>query len=82
MSPADGPEISILNRYRSVIIQQCLSQLPATQREVVDLVYYHEKSVAEVAQIINAPEGTVKTRMYYARRRLEELLKASGLDAH
>jgi hypothetical protein len=43
---------------------------------------YHEKSVDEVAQIVGAPANTVKTRMFYARKRMENLLKAAGLDAH
>jgi RNA polymerase sigma-70 factor (ECF subfamily) len=45
---------------------------------VIDLVYYHEKSVDEVAEIIQVPKNTVKTRMFYARKCLEKLLKASG----
>jgi len=43
-------------------------------------VYYHEKSVEEVAQIVGIPENTVKTRMFYGRKRLSELLKAAGID--
>jgi hypothetical protein len=41
-----------------------LPQLSAAQREVVDLVYYHEKTVDEVAQIVGAPASTVKTRLF------------------
>jgi RNA polymerase sigma-70 factor, ECF subfamily len=44
------------------------------------LVYYHEKSVEEVAAIVGIPEATVKTRMFYARKKLGELLKARGVD--
>jgi RNA polymerase sigma-70 factor (ECF subfamily) len=49
---------------------------------VLDLVYYHEKSVDEVSQIVGAPVNTVKTRMFYARKRMENLLEASGLGRH
>jgi RNA polymerase sigma-70 factor, ECF subfamily len=45
-------------------------------REVIDLIYYHEKSVEEVAEIIQLPKNTVKTCMFYARKRLAELLSA------
>ena len=55
-------------------------QLSPAQREVIDLVYYHEKSIAEVAAIVNAPENTVKTRMFYARKQLAELLAAKGVQ--
>jgi RNA polymerase sigma-70 factor, ECF subfamily len=43
-------------------------------REIIDLVYYHEKSVVEVAKIIQMARNTVKTRMFYARKRLGQLL--------
>ena len=42
--------------------------------------YYHEKSVEEVAEIVGIPENTVKTRMFYARKRLAELLKSEGVE--
>jgi RNA polymerase sigma-70 factor, ECF subfamily len=47
---------------------------------IIDLVYYHEKSVEEVAEIVGIPENTVKTRMFYARKRLAELLKSEGIE--
>ena len=40
---------------------------------IIDLVYYHEKSIAECAKILGIPAATVKTRMFYARKRLAEL---------
>jgi RNA polymerase sigma-70 factor, ECF subfamily len=78
--PADDPEVSIQKKDRSTVIQRCLSQLSQAHREVVDLVYYHEKSLEEVAQIVGAPLSTIKTRMFYARQRIEKLLKAAGFD--
>ena len=42
--------------------------------------YYHEKSVEEVAEIVGIPENAVKTRMFYARKRLAELLKSEGIE--
>ena len=75
---ADDPETSVHNNDRSTVIQKCLSELSPAQREVIDLVYYHEKSVEEVAQIVGVPVGTVKTRMFYARHRMADLLNAAG----
>jgi RNA polymerase sigma-70 factor, ECF subfamily len=77
---ADDPEVTVQKNDRSMTIGKCLSQLSVAQREVVDLIYYHEKSVEEVAQIVGAPASTVKTRMFYARRRIEQLLRARGLE--
>src|SRR6266511_922238 len=45
--------------------------------QVIDLVYYHEKSVDEVAHILDVPPATVKTRMFYARKKLAELVNGT-----
>jgi RNA polymerase sigma-70 factor (ECF subfamily) len=79
--PAEDVETTMDKRDRSAIVQHCLSQLSPLHREVLDLVYYHEKSVDEVAQIVGAPASTVKTRMFYARNRMETLLNAAGLES-
>ena len=76
----DDPEVSLAKKDKAAVLRQCLSKLSAEHREVVDLVYYHEKSVEEVAGIVGIPEATVKTRMFYARRKLSELLKEQGID--
>ena len=46
--------------------------LSPDHREIIDLVYYHEKSVEECALILGVPAATVKTRMFYARKKLAE----------
>src|SRR6476646_8059996 len=48
---ADNPETVAHTKDRNTIVQKCLTQLSPAHREVIDLVYYHEKSVDEVAQI-------------------------------
>jgi RNA polymerase sigma-70 factor (ECF subfamily) len=78
--PSDDPEVSLDKKDKSAAIRKCLEKLSAEHREIIDLVYYHEKSVEEVAQIVGIPENTVKTRMFYARKRLAELLKAAGIE--
>jgi hypothetical protein len=75
--PADNPEVLISNTDRRKAIQSALSQLSAAQREVIDLVYYHEKSVGEVAKIIGVPASTVKTRMFYARRLMKAVIETA-----
>ena len=77
---ADTPEEAIQKKDKSEILKECLTSLSAEHREIIDLVYYHEKSVEEVAEIVGIPENTVKTRMFYARKRLSELLKTAGID--
>ncbi len=78
--PSDDPEISLEKKDKGVIIRKCLAGLSAEHREIIDLVYYHERSVEEAAAIVGVPENTVKTRMFYARKKLAELLKAAGIE--
>jgi RNA polymerase sigma-70 factor (ECF subfamily) len=78
--PADSPEVTMQKKQRSSILTDCLTQLSAAHREIIDLVYYHEKSIDEVAEIIGVPQNTVKTRMFYARKRIAELMNGKGLD--
>jgi RNA polymerase sigma-70 factor (ECF subfamily) len=66
---------------RSEIIHKSLMQLSPAHREVMDLVYYHDKSVDEIAQIVGISPGTVKTRMFYARAKLAGLLRGAGVDS-
>jgi RNA polymerase sigma-70 factor (ECF subfamily) len=76
--PADDPEITMHKTVRSAIIRRCLGRLSSAHREVMNLVYYQDKSIEEVATIVRAPTNTVKTRMFYARRQLAELLREAG----
>jgi DNA-directed RNA polymerase specialized sigma24 family protein len=58
-------------RWRKRVRAKCCaarSPNSSDHREIIDLVYYHEKSIDEAAQIIGIPAATVKTRMFYARQ--------------
>ena len=77
--PAADPEASWADKHRGVILRKCLGALSPEHRTIIDLVYYHEKSVQEVAAIVGAPCATVKTRMFYARKKLATLLAARGV---
>lgn len=58
----------------SVHIERALGTLPDTHREVVHLVYYEEMNLREAAEVLGIPEGTVKSRMHYARKALAKEL--------
>jgi len=77
---SDDPEVVLAKKDKGAVIRECLKGLSVEHREIIDLVYYHEKSVEEVAEIVGIPEATVKTRMFYARKKLGELLKAAGIE--
>jgi RNA polymerase sigma-70 factor (ECF subfamily) len=76
----DDPEVALQKADKGAILRLCLDKLSPEHKAVVDLVYYHELSVSEVSEVLKIPENTVKTRMFYARKRLSELLKAAGVD--
>lgn len=76
----DDPEQHAQKQSKAAVMRQMLELLSDEHREVIDLVYYHEKSVREVAEITGVPEATVKTRMHYARKLLGEKLKSAGID--
>jgi RNA polymerase sigma-70 factor (ECF subfamily) len=77
---SDNPEVALQKKDKSAVLRQCLQKLSPEHKEIIDLVYYHEKSVEEVAEIVGIPENTVKTRMFYARKKLAELLQAAGIE--
>ena len=77
--PADDPEATFAIKHRGEILRNCLTRLSPRHREIIDLVYYHEKSVQEAADILGVPGNTVKTRMFHARKKLSELLEARGV---
>jgi RNA polymerase sigma-70 factor, ECF subfamily len=77
--PADDPEATFAVKHRGEILRNCLTRLSPRHREIIDLVYYHEKSVQEAADILGVPGNTVKTRMFHARKKLSELLEARGV---
>jgi RNA polymerase sigma-70 factor (ECF subfamily) len=77
---ADDPEMAIQRRQQSAILAHCLTRLSAAHREVIDLVYYHDRSIDEVAAITGVPASTVKTRMFYARNRIAQLLDGFGMQ--
>ncbi|MET0706364.1 MAG: sigma-70 family RNA polymerase sigma factor [Tardiphaga sp.] len=79
--PSDTPEASLDRSRTSAILRACVAKLSPAHREIVNLVYYHEKSVEEVAALSGIPASTVKTRMFYARKQLSELLKSAGIDS-
>jgi len=78
--PANTPEMATGREQARATIRRSLTQLSLAHREIVDLVYYHERSIEDVAAIVGIPVSTVKTRMFYARKHLGELLSSQGIS--
>lgn len=65
-------ELNLQQLRRAVGV--ALDDLPAAQRTVVQLTYHHDMGYADIAEIMDCPVNTVKTRMFHARRRLRLVL--------
>jgi|GEM_PF-720525 len=55
-----------------------LNELPEEYRICMVLFYYEQKTVSEVSQELGIPEGTVKSRLYNGRKKLEKKIKKSS----
>jgi RNA polymerase sigma-70 factor (ECF subfamily) len=77
---ADTPEMALDRSRTNDILRACVAQLSDAHREIITLVYYHEMSVEQAGRFIGIPSSTVKTRMFYARKQLAELLKRRGIE--
>lgn len=77
---ADTPEITAMKDDKAAALRRMVNALPEEHRTVIDLAYYHARSVTEIGEILSIPVATVKTRMFYARRKLGEALQAAGFE--
>ena len=80
VDPAHTPEAALGQKDTGAVIRRCLAALSPEHAEMIDLVYYQEKSIKEIVELLGIPENTVKTRMFYARKRLAALVAAEGID--
>lgn len=73
--PADDIEVM----FRNWLIAEALERLPADHRAVVELVYFQQLKVSEAAAALGIPEGTVKSRCFYALQNLRTGLSELGV---
>ena len=65
----------------SNLLHTAIEHLSRDHREVIELTFFQGLNYKEIAQIIECPEGTVKTRMYHAKKQLGPLLTSMGVTA-
>ncbi|MBY5933556.1 sigma-70 family RNA polymerase sigma factor [Tateyamaria omphalii] len=76
---APNPEAVMGAAQDAARLRACLDKLPDRQRAAIHLAFYEEMSCAEVAVVENVPEGTVKSRIYHAKKLLMRCLSRGGL---
>ena len=69
------PEQHLGQRQVQAALLGAMSRLSPEHRAVLDLTYFHEIGYREIAEILDCPVGTVKTRMHHARRHLKGWLE-------
>lgn len=77
---SDTPDVTAMKGDKAAALRRMVDALAEEHRTVVDLAYYHGRSVSEIGEILSIPAATVKTRMFYARKKLGEALKRNGYD--
>jgi RNA polymerase sigma-70 factor (ECF subfamily) len=79
-SPDSGPFDRLAESRRDRVVLECVAALPEAYQAAVRLHYWMDASVAEIASLLAVPENTVKSYLFRARRLLEAMMKARGLE--
>lgn len=75
----DSPETVATRDSVQRSMQLVLQELSPDHREVIELTFYQGLSYQEIAEIMQCPVNTVKTRMFYAKKKLQEVLESRGI---
>jgi RNA polymerase sigma-70 factor, ECF subfamily len=73
-SPVFG-DLGLEERDTARLVARALDQIDALHREVLVLCYFEDRSVDEAAELMGVPPGTVKSRLFHARRRFEDVYR-------
>jgi len=77
----DEPLDELISRERAERLWEALGRLKSLDREALDAFYIRGHSLVEIAELLDAPLGTVKRRLHTARKRLKRALEESVVDA-
>jgi RNA polymerase sigma-70 factor (ECF subfamily) len=75
-----SPEDQLSQSQTRAQLLRAMDKLSPDHRTVIDLTYFHEIDYKDIAEIMDCPVGTVKTRMHHARLRLRQVLTADAAD--
>ena len=74
-----GPQEAVDKSYRRAALRRAMRDLPESQREVLNLVFFHQLSGVETASVLNISVGTVKSRLHRAKETLRRILPSEEL---
>jgi RNA polymerase sigma-70 factor (ECF subfamily) len=75
---SEDPAITVTNREE---VERAFRQLNADQRAVIVLQYYRDLSLPEIAELLEVPIGTVRSRIHYAKRVMRAAIEADSRPA-
>ena len=81
-STADSPAVKVLQDEQERVIAEAIRKLEYRQRTAVILYYYNGLGTKEIARVMECMEGTVKSRLFTARKNLRTLLCDEFLDCN
>ena len=79
-NPRTAPENVAEQHEMQAVVRETMGRLSPQHRAVLVLHYFHDYSLTEIAEILECPEGTVKSRLFYARKLMGEQLSRLGQD--
>jgi len=68
------------NWLNKMTLREEIVRLPMLYREVIVLYYFHEMQIAEIADVLQESEGTVKSKLHRARKKLKQQLEEGGWE--
>jgi RNA polymerase sigma-70 factor, ECF subfamily len=72
--------VDIAGLDRKAMIAKALLAISAKHREVLDLVFFQGFNYGEIADVLNTSENTIKTRVFYAKKALHQVLEKMGVN--
>lgn len=72
--PQTTPELKVISKYDKERLGKAILSLPVKFREVIILFYYQDLSIGEISELLKISTGTVKTRLFRARKKLAQLI--------
>ncbi len=79
--PSDGTEEAVMKTMMSDAVQRILERLKAEERDPIALAYFGGHSYRKVAEMLNLPEGTVKSRIRNGLANLKQHMETAGIEA-
>ena len=76
IDPADAADMTLNARQEAVHLKSCLNGLSEEQRLAVSLAYFEDMTYDEIAEVAGVPAGTVKSRVFHAKKLLAACMRS------